>query len=224
MGGLGSGRPTGSGQRLAVEDCRSLDVNCLRRHGVLTNGWSGGWHWRRNNKSVASISVIGGRERILLMYRCRLRGEDWEEVNEPIPIRWRACRFGGERPFFSCPGVVNGKACGRAVLKLYSASRFYFCRHCYRLTYSSRSEDSVDRALRRANRIRHKLGGEPGLASMFPNKPKGMWRRTYNLLLDETVGLESRSDERLLRYAARLSADRNLRKGPKRRQVKGYWK
>jgi hypothetical protein len=29
------------------------------------------------------------------------------------------CRFGGVRPYFVCPGIVNGIACGRRVLKLY---------------------------------------------------------------------------------------------------------
>lgn len=223
MGGLGSGRPSGGG-RLTVEACRSLNVNHLRRCGVLCDRWSGGWQWTRNNENTASINIRGGRERIVLSYRCRLAGADWEDVTETIAIQWRGCRFGGERPFFACPGVVNGRACGRPVVKLYSAGRYYLCRHCYRLTYASCSEDGVDRALRRANRIRMKLGGEPGLAAMFPRRPKGMWRRTYDRLLDETAGLESRSEERLERYAVRLMAGRDLRRRRTRRRATGYWK
>ena len=44
MGGLGSGRPSGSG-RSTVEACRSIDVNRLHREGCLRPGWGGGWQW-----------------------------------------------------------------------------------------------------------------------------------------------------------------------------------
>ncbi len=42
MGGIGSGRPSGSG-RDTVEACRSLDANRLHREGCLPAGWVGGW-------------------------------------------------------------------------------------------------------------------------------------------------------------------------------------
>ena len=40
MGGLGSGRPSGTG-RAKVEGCRSLDVNRLHREDCLRPGWLG---------------------------------------------------------------------------------------------------------------------------------------------------------------------------------------
>jgi hypothetical protein len=71
------------------------------------------------------------------------------------------------------------------VTKLYSGGKYYLCRHCGRLTYASRSEDSCDRALRRAHRIKQRLGGEPGLAACFPPGPKGMWANTYARLVQQ---------------------------------------
>ncbi len=56
MGGIGSGRPRGSG-RDTVEACRSLDVNRLHREGCLRAGWVGGWQWTRDGERVASISL-----------------------------------------------------------------------------------------------------------------------------------------------------------------------
>ena len=75
------------------------------------------------------------------------------------------CRFGGSRPYFICPGVVNGTSCGRRVTKLYSGGRYFLCRHCYGLAYASQREDEMDRALRRANKIRMRRGGQPGDAA-----------------------------------------------------------
>jgi hypothetical protein len=47
---------------------------------------------------------------------------------------------------------VNGIACGRHAAKLYGLSRYFLCRHCYRLAHVSQSEDEWDRALRCANK------------------------------------------------------------------------
>ena len=47
--------------------------------------------------------------------------------------------FGGLRWWFVCPLVVNGRACGRRVRKLYLAPgcSYFGCRHCLYLTYTS---------------------------------------------------------------------------------------
>jgi hypothetical protein len=208
---------------MTVEMCRSIDVNRLHKAGVLAPGWSGGWNWTRDGEQVASIGIRGGRDKIVLVYRWKQTGTDWQDVVEPIRIFWRSCRFGGERPFFECPGVVNGIACNRAAVKLHSAGRYYLCRRCYRLTYASRNEDSCDRALRRANKIRMRLGGEPGYEAMIPRRPKGMWRKTYDRLFEAVIENASRAEERLTRMAAiLLDLDRRL-ETKTRKPKRGYW-
>jgi hypothetical protein len=44
----------------------------------------------------------------------------------------------------------------------------FLCCRCYQLAYASQRENPNDRALRRANNIRMRLGGEPGIATLFP--------------------------------------------------------
>jgi hypothetical protein len=51
-----------------------------------------------------------------------------------------------------------------------------------------------DRLLRRANKIRHRLGGDAGMASPL-RKPKGMWRRTYERLVEEVFEAEINADD-----------------------------
>jgi hypothetical protein len=45
-------------------------------------------------------------------------GGEWQDVEETVRIVCIPCRFGGARPYFICPGVVNGITCGRRVAKL----------------------------------------------------------------------------------------------------------
>src|SRR5271166_4971025 len=223
MGGFGSGRPSGGG-RDKVEACRSIDVNRLHREGCLCGGWMGAWQWSRDGEKVASINLRGEHDRLHLTYRVRVGGGEWEDVVETVRIVRVVCRFGGARPYFICPGVVNGIACGRRVAKLYGPGRYFLCRHCYRLAHASQSEAAWDRTIRRANKIRQRLGGDPGMAAPFPAKPKGMWRRTYERLRKHAFDAEMRSDEALSLRAERLRAriDKPKRNGPNRKR--SFWR
>ncbi len=212
MGGFGSGRPSGSG-RNTVESCRSIDVNQLHREGCLEPGRRGSWQWTRDGEKVASIIFRSEADRLRLFYRVRIGGGEWEAVEENINIARVPCRFGGSRPYFLCPGVVNGVTCGRRVAKLHGLGRYFLCRHCYRLAYASQSEGGWDRALRRANKIRQRLGGDPGMA--FPDRPKGMWRRTYDRLRDNAFEAEMLADQIFVIRAEQLLARLG---GPKRKR------
>jgi hypothetical protein len=205
MGGFGSGRPSGSG-RNTVEASRSIDVNRLQRGGCLRPGWMGSWQWTRDGEKVASINLRAEHDRLNLTYRVRMCGGEWEGVAETVRIVRVPCRFGGTRPYFICPGVVNGIACGRRVAKLHGPGRYFLCRHCYHLANASQSEGREDRALRRANKIRRGLGGESGTAGPFPPKPKGMWRRTYERLREAAMHAEMHADEAFALQAKRLLA------------------
>jgi len=203
MGGIGSGRPSGLG-RDTVESCRVIDVNRLHREGCLRPGWCGGWQWSRDGEKVASINIHAEEGQLHITYRVRIAGGDWEDVEETVRIVRAPCRYGGARPYFICPGVVNGVPCGRRVVKLHGSGRYFLCRHCYRLAHASQSEGAWDRALRRANKTRMRLGGEPGMEAPFPPRPKGMWRRTYERLRDEVFEAERLADEAFLIQAEKL--------------------
>lgn len=203
MGGFGSGRPrTRSLGR--VETIRALEIGKLNRCGALRDGWSGSWIWSNNAKETARIGMHMRAPSLHLNYKFRRDGGEWELVDQRISIEWHPCRFGGHRPYFRCPGGKDGRACHRSVTRLYGAGKYFCCRHCYQLNYGSQHEDRWDRALRRANKIRIRLGGEPGMASVFPSKPKRMRHATYDRLLEQVSADEGFAEGRLELFAARL--------------------
>jgi len=98
--------------------------------------------------------------------------------------------------------------CQRRVATLYAGGRYFLCRNCYDIAYTSQSEPVCDRALRRANKLRMALGGEPGQAYGIASKPKGMWQRTYERHRAEIEHNERQADLAFLsKYAGRLSSD-----------------
>jgi hypothetical protein len=217
MGGFGSGRP--SSGRSKVEACRSIDVNQLHKAGCLQPGWRCGGQWTRDGEKVASINLRAKADRLNLSYRMRSGGGEWEDVTESVPIVRVPCRFGGTRPYFTCPGMVQGINCGRRVTKLHHGARYFLCRQCYRLAHASQSEGAWDRMLRRANKIRQRLGGDPGMDSPFPTKPKGMWRRTYDRLREQVFGAEMLADE-----AFDIRSERVLARIDNPKRKRGFWR
>jgi len=174
MGGWGSGRPAKMSD--CTEDHRQLDVARLQRDGLLVVGMSYGWNWQRNQETVASIQVRIEAHGVMLNYRHRVGQEGWKDRQYLVALDWTPCHYGGKRAWFRCP--ANG--CGRRVGKLYLGyGGIFACRHCNRLTYSSQRETLGDRATRRANKIRKRLGWQAGMLHGVGGRPKGMHWRTY---------------------------------------------
>ena len=222
MGGLGSGRPSGGG-KTGVEECLRLDVNQLNRRGALACGWRGSWSWSAGARSVGSINIDGGHDRITLRYRSRVGASDWESIVETVAIQWRQCRFGGQRPFFICPATKNSRGCRRSTQMLICAGRYYLCRQCCRLAYGSQGECRSDRAIRRLIKIRTRLGGDNGIDDPLPEKPKGMWARTYDRFVRQAEPLELASMERLEQMVARLNPRTDATRATPRSRKKGHF-
>jgi hypothetical protein len=57
--------------------------------------------------------------------------------------------------------------------KLHLSRRYFLCRQCNQLAYASQFEQPWQRALRRANRLKQRLGIDIGIAEPLPDKPRG---------------------------------------------------
>src|SRR5215207_707057 len=161
-------------------ECRSLDVRRLHREGLLKPGRLFSWSWLRAGQQVASIGALveghDGPERVVLLFRRRSGpSAEWEDVEEPVEFAWTPCNFGGERPWFICPGA----GCGQRVAVLYGPGRYFLCQHCYDLSYQSQRDTKMYWALHRAQDIRRRLGGSANMMEPFPEKPKGIHWKTY---------------------------------------------
>lgn len=167
------------GGKSTVEGCRSIDVMEWHRLGYIRSPGRFSYAWTRSGERLASINVQIQRNAVTLKYQIRSYGEDWRDVEQRVPIAWTPCRFGGERPWFTCSVSANGVYCGRSVIKLYGAGRLFACRRCYQLAYASQQEPARLRALRKSQKIRMRLGGSSNMLEDFPGKPKGMHWRTY---------------------------------------------
>lgn len=174
MGGYGSGRRWGKD---ITSDRRPLDIRKLQRDGLLTPGRATGWQWTRDDKAVASILIRTEADRVILSYRSRSHGGEWQPMEYPVYLEWTSCNLGGRRAWFLCPA----RGCGRRVAILYGGSVFA-CRHCHQLAYECQRESGGVRAARRADAIRRRLGWPPGFLKSEGGKPKGMHWRTFERL------------------------------------------
>ena len=125
--------------------------------------------------------------------------------------------LGGARPWFRCSASVDGRPCGRRVANLYLRDAAEFaCRQCCGSAYASQSENPRYRAISRVQKARMRLGWSANLLERFPEKPRGMHRRTYYRLLARAMagsGALDRPGARL--YPSALS--RSSEPGERRR-------
>ncbi len=177
MGGLGSGRRWHYGANETVDDYRELSIKSLNDSGLISLGNSFTLNWRCGEQKVGSIRILVEENRLRLSYRHQVTGGEWESINYPVHLSWSDCHFGGKRPWFLCPV----KGCNKRVAKLYGG-RVFVCRHCLNLAYPSQKENTDDRLLRQANKIRERLGWRPGILNPKGGKPKGMHWSTFEKL------------------------------------------
>ena len=210
MGGMGSGGWNARGRSTTGTALR-LDVNVVRHRGCLAPGWSGPWAWTWSTGERSTIGIEARDDGVTLDFNVRINGGEPERIVQNVAVTWEPCRFGGERPFWLCP------RCGRRVAVLYGV-RTFRCRTCNRLTYPSQRERDPDRAQRRADKIRRRLGGEPGLGQIPPRPPR-MHRRTYRRLMEQVFEADDETEDAAMALLMRLERSA----GEARSRRRSFW-
>ena len=83
---------------------------------------------------------------------------------------------------------------------LYGAGELFACRCCYGLAYASQHEALYFRDLKKAQKIRMRLGGSTVMSEAFPDKPKGMHWQTYERLRRAHDAADARSMMGVMRF------------------------
>ena len=180
MGGSGSGNWYRWDSKTTTESQHRIDIRWLKKQGFLRPGHHSLLLWSLGNEQTGSIGYRVETDRIVLNYRHRPHGGEWENVEQAILFDRTSCNFGGHRTWFLCP------RCWKRVAVLYGAGKYFWCRHCYDLTYSSQQETRENRLMRKARKIRNRMGGGNSLIDRFPDKPKNMHWKTYWRLREES--------------------------------------
>jgi len=170
--------------RMICEGCISIDVRDLARRGFLKRvGLIFPLSWTRAGEPYDHASVHVETDSVVLFFRFQSTGKiGWIDAQQRIPIVWTTCHFGGRRPWFVCTSHSDAGYCGQSAAILYRAGDAFACRRCYGLNYLSQHESPRLRSISRSRKIRMRLGGSENLLEPFPQKPRGMHRRTFSRL------------------------------------------
>lgn len=187
MGGTGSGSWYRWGSKATTESQHRVDIRWMRKHGYLRAGKFGFLSWSRRREQTGWISFRVEQDQVVLNYRQRPNGGEWEDVEEVVKFDRTACNYGGYRMWFLCP------RCWQRVAVLYGAGKYFLCRHCYDLTYTSQQESGPDRLMRKARKIRVRLGVGGNLTEPILFKPKNMHQKTFDRLRKEADHASLRS-------------------------------
>jgi hypothetical protein len=181
MGGRGSGRRSSYSGKPETSDSMPLDIRKITAKGLLVPGNSLGWQWSVHGQKVAGISIRVEGQSMVLSWRLKSTGE---VVAQRVLTQTTPCHLGGQRHWFTCP------QCSKRVAVLYAPGRYFACRPCGGLVYTTQKEGAGERATNRADKIRKRLGWEAGILNGNGSKPKGMHWTTY-------LRLKSCHDERV---------------------------
>jgi DNA-binding transcriptional MerR regulator len=147
VGGSGSTRWNSSWKKTKVEECKVLPISIMKE-GIqyvekYQRAYSGSVSWSCGGEKIGSISYLIYFEyqnlQVNLSYRMIDSGEG---IDCKVALNSTQLYWGAKRWWFVCPLVRNGIQCNQRVGKLYlpPGSKYFGCRHCYDLTYTSCQE------------------------------------------------------------------------------------
>ena len=148
MGGYGSTRWGWHSKATTVEECLELPTPHVRAalSAVVdedARAWHGSLFWSIRGEVTNSISYTAfmrGRVPVVRLQYTMIR--DGAELDYQVPAVSTAPHYGGRRWWWLCPIAWGSGMCGRRVGKLYRpyGARYFGCRHCYQLSYTSAQE------------------------------------------------------------------------------------
>ncbi len=184
MGGPGSGRLLRFNTKPTVERQTYIDIRWMKRQNALIPGTVGTLSWSLHGNKRGGVHFEVTKNRLILKYRHRERKDTWKDIEQVVEFDQTPCNYGGYRKWFLC------SKCEQRVEILYGAGKYFLCRDCHNLTYASCNTSPTKRLFNKINRLKRKIGVEPGIMDSIPEKPKGMHRATFYKIVHEIQKLE----------------------------------
>lgn len=134
-----------------ADDLYQVSVAFLNKYGYFDVFWkSGTVTWSRNGEKTGNISIqaaLGDNEQYVRFSYTQTDNSSGEktDLDYKIPLTTTPCYFGGKRYWFTCPWYVSHIYCGRRVGVLYLSGKYFACRHCNDLSYSSRNLSGISK-------------------------------------------------------------------------------
>lgn len=121
--------------RKTVENCMSISMPWLSRHGYLEGFKAGKIAWTNGvGEEFFQIETQVSIEEKYL----RLSYSRGEKINLEVELVTTPCHYGNVRYWFLCPLT----SCNKRIGKLYlpKDAQYFGCRNCYNLTYKCQKE------------------------------------------------------------------------------------
>ncbi len=140
-----SGRWSGHRKKQTVESCYKLNINDFCKMVNFNNGEKGTFSYGENLKGTFEITApyrLQTEDREILLdalitLRYEINGKD---VISPLYVSSSPDCYGYKRYWVLCPAYKkNGRMCLKKSYKLYlpQNAKYFCCRECYNLTYTS---------------------------------------------------------------------------------------
>lgn len=130
--------------RYAVEECKSITTKFFKQHHFFSRDVdSQKISWGKDDEITGTIRIqtsMSSTEPYIRLFYTVTHNDTGEKsaLNYRVMLSSTLCHYGGQRWWFICPLMVNGKSCNRRVSALHLSNSYYFgCRHCLNLTYKS---------------------------------------------------------------------------------------
>lgn len=177
MGSLSSGRRSGSANvKTLVEEHFNINCNIFNRKGLLSPGTLFYIDSIVGSGAMLSIKVQVQTDALHLRYRLNSR-----TYTQNVSTLYQNCHFGGKRPYFICP-----KCCLKRTALYLGKTDYFLCRTCQRYAYRSQRLNAHQRHANRAMNLKKKLiSADQPCYSI--ERPKGMWTRTFDRILNQII-------------------------------------
>ncbi len=197
MGGMGSGSYTRWNKSPEIESTRRIDIRYMRQQGLLGPDKRGTLSWSTRGKPCGEVKYQCKDDYLVLEYRFKAAGGDWQDVKQRIALTSTSCNYGGKRQWFTCP------ECSRRVAVLCGWGKLFLCRHCCGLTHRSSADGVRDRLYTQ----KHKLG--EAIFQDYKNgrgfiKKRGMHYKTFQQKLTKYRQLEDQLNRSLEAFLDRI--------------------